>query len=189
MRLVTPVATHYSKPAAVFGLLSLRDWLYAREIVRKELLLLDVYTAAKGWLLKRKRSGTRPPAGDPRTAVVDPLTGEMIRRNTTTFGTPYEGGYYRAIPFLVALEPGGTYERVDSEQQGNEDPETLRRTGRVVVFPHVAHRDVFVEDGGDLRYYLHVTKYLAHARTVPLVARCELRQAPFTDVVYDAPLD
>jgi hypothetical protein len=190
VQLTTTVGVYYSRPEPVDGDLNIRDWYQAQEIIRKELLLFDRYTAVTGWLLKRRKSGpVPPPTTDPRQMLVDPLTGEVIRRNNTvTYGTEFTHGYFQAVPFQVQLEPGAVDPDVDPQQGGNTDAAVLTRSGRLTVIPKVETRDVFVADKTDLRYYIHLRKQAATIRGVPVVYICEFRQADFDDVVYKVPL-
>jgi hypothetical protein len=188
--LTTATGMHTSPPAAGFGLLSPRDWLYAREIIRKEELRASGGVATDGWLLKRRRHGPRQApadAKDPRTMVRDPLTGAVIRRQNDpeTLGTGFEGGYYRPMPFRVEFHEGLIYDAT-SDSAGNVDEEATARTGRCLMIPQVNSRDVFIARGSDLRYAFGRIKIAIALRNVPLVGDpVELKQLPLADVLYN----
>ena len=188
-------AAYTSRPVGVLGLLDTRSWLEAREVARKEDLLLRGYAAVDGWLLKRRLSGpgqSPTQAADPRTMVVDPLTGGILKRQDSpaTVGTPYLGGYYAPVPWKVQLQPGAWDAEVDAEGGGNADPDaTILAGNRAVLFPLPARRDVFVAEGSDFRYEIHKVTVLAAFRGVPIVGAVDLRRLPFGDIIYDLDLD
>lgn len=174
---------HYSKAVPAYGLLNKRDWLLAREILRKERLRHMVYTSWEGWLLKRRLVGELTPTDDPTIAVTDPLTGEIVRsQQTETFGTEYAGGYYTPYPVWFDLDPDSRYPARDPARGNTDDVAVM---GRMEAYPQLLHNDVFVHKGSDRRYYIHRVSTAAHHRGVPLIARAELRLAPASDPVYD----
>lgn len=192
--LSTDAGTYPSPPAAAFGILDRHDWCLAREIVRKELLRSRLATVP-GWLLKRRRQGPTLPkqqAEDPRTMVVDPLTGDIIRRNgpaaQATKGTEFLGGYYAPVPFSFDVTNPAFFDAVDPDMAGNSNPDAVQNSGRAILFPTPAYRDVFVASGSDLRYELGRTTVNAAWRGVPLVGDVALALVPFSDVVYTIPV-
>ena len=184
--LTTGSGTHRSQPADVFGLLPKRDWLLANQLIRLERLRNRFLAGVDGWLLKRKRAGTIPNQNTASSAV-DFLTGEPTNpERTDTVGTEFTGGYYDPFPFTISVESAtGLYEARDpGGQRGTvDDPGTLIEA-RLVPLPPVAHRDVFVADGSDLRHVIHEITYSGQLRGVPIVAEVKLRLLPFDDVVY-----
>jgi hypothetical protein len=194
VQLTTPNGVYYSNPAAVFGLLNLHDWLIAREVVRKELLRHHLATVP-GWLLKRRRSGPTLPAAaaaDPRTAVVDPLTGDIMRREgraaLVTEGTEYVGGYYDALPFSLDTDNLAEFDTVDPQEHGNVNDDALQVSARALLLPQIVYRDVFVAAHSDLRYELGRVKVTVHQRGVPLVGTVACRRLSFSDVIYTVPV-
>lgn len=186
VRLIAPGGEYVSRPEPVFGWLPPDQWLLVREVVRRENLRMDAAHVPWGWLLKRKREGVVPDPADPAEAVTDYLTGGITRTTEPrTVGTEYVGGFYAPIPFRVDFDPGALYERRDdSMDRGTVDDDSLANVGRVVTIPPVAHWDAFVQSGSDERFYFHRLQYLVRLGRVPVVARAELRQAPFSDIIY-----
>jgi hypothetical protein len=182
----TPAGEYASEPQNVFGTLPSKGWVRARVIVKKERLRFRTATVVKGWLLKRMRTGTTPDPTDPRTAVTNYLTGEIIKTvDPATVGTEYFGGFYMPVPYDLDAEPTGLYEHRDELQgRGTIDDDSLVRQARIIHDPPVAHWDAFVADQSDLRFYIHRVRHLAEIASVPLVSQAELRLAPFTDVIY-----
>jgi hypothetical protein len=177
--LTTGAATYYSQPIPVWGKLSKRDWLLAREITRKELLRLTRYTATDGYLLIRKRSGTICPV------CTDPLTGEITKSNDTTcYGTGYTGGYYAPLSCtFFDLSPDGRKEERDLNARGMVDDTTKK--GRFIGYPLIRSLDVFVDKSSDERYYVDSVQELAELRGVPIVVAPVLKLIPFSEIVYN----
>jgi hypothetical protein len=190
--LETPAGRYASSPMGVFADLDHKDWLYAREIVRKERLRAVKCVSVRGYLFKRRWKGPAQPtqqAADPREMVLDPLTGDIIKRQaaSSTMGTPFLGGYFRPLPFEVDCYPTSSDPDVDP-QRGNVDDPGVSQAGRVIMFPPVTRGDVFVDASSDARYELKPVKYTAAIRGVPIVADVDMRMFPFDDVIYSLPL-
>lgn len=186
IKLVTPLATYYSAPARIDGLLGRRDWLLVREMVRQERLRLRVGVGIAGWLMRRRHAGTIPSLADPRTAVTDPLTGAIVRPNSpVTFGTEFTGGYFAPIPFSFDVIPIGHRAEVDTAMsRGTVDDAGIATRARYVPIPPIVDQDAFIADGSDLRYYIYDPIVRARHRGAAVVADCELRLAPYTDILY-----
>ena len=184
-------ATHISEPINAFGELPARDWLIAREIIRKESLRDGTLASSAGLLLKRRQAGAGQPAAevaDPRRAVLDPLTGDIVRRQgaVDTQGTPYLGGYFAPVPYAVDFDLAGSTGGVDAGGAGeaDADPEAVARTGRASAFPRPERGDVFIESSTDARYTVRGVRFIAALRNVPIICRLTLVQAAFDDLIY-----
>ena len=70
VKLTTVEDTYVSQPVATYGEMNAKDWLFAREINRKESLRHGL-VSREGFLLKRMRFGA------PCTACLDPMTGAL----------------------------------------------------------------------------------------------------------------
>lgn len=184
VKLTDASGTSYSWPVGCFGTLSAAEWARARELIRKERLLAGRLGGTRGWLLKRRRAGTGA-ASTPRVrAAIDPISRGIIRpTRPESRGTEVVGGYYAPVPLDVMLDPSASYPQANSERGTADDAATFNR-GRFVTVPQVVSRDVFVEDGTDLRYFVHEVRHIAEIRGVPLLATAEFRRAAFSDPIY-----
>lgn len=184
VHLVTPKDEYRSIPAPVEGVLDKHDWLIAREIIRGRTLVLRKSTGIDGWLFKRKWVGDVGEAADPRTAVIDPVDGSVIRSTAAeTVGTAFVGGFFAPIPFRVEATTTSHYEDKD-DNRGSIDDVGIKIEGQCVVFPEIRSGDVFVAAGSDRRYNVHPTRNTAERRGVPLLSAVELRLAPASDAIY-----
>lgn len=175
---------YYSDPASIFGHLPIHLWRFVQEIVRKETLRASqLLVSNEGFLLKAKRSGT------PCTACTDPNgTDEQTDSECPTcFGQRFVGGYYTAqASFFSDNAPLGHYAHHDLQGRGQVDDDEVTQ-GRVLAFPYLSTYDIFVDKTSDIRFFIHRVKTLAHLRMVPIVQQVELRQIPFSHIVYKFP--
>lgn len=182
VKLTTSVAVHYSQPAAKSGILSVRDWRIANEIVRKEKLRFR-YTSQDGYLLKRRATGENC------TSCLDLQTNEVTNPYCQEcWGTGKQCGYYYPLSCIWAdLSPRTRRLHID-DQARRGTVKDIVVTGRMLMLPLIDEQDVWVSRKTDDRYYIHSIQDVAEIRAVPLVANVELRPAPFTDVIYQIPI-
>lgn len=177
--LTTSRRTYYSRPAITLGQWDKRDFLLAKEIIRRERLLSKLYTGVEGYFLKARRFG--PPC----THCLDPITGDCLDGKCEfCFGTAIIDGYYAPVPSMYAmLTNENAREHRDHNFRGTTKDVTI--AGRFFDFPLPIQGDVWVNRYSDERYYIHKVEEKAVHRGIPLVWDVELRQAEMTDIVYD----
>jgi hypothetical protein len=177
VELTTGTGTYYSEPEKVEGRLQKRDWLTAREIIRKELLRHRVLTSPDGYLLKSRRYGPQCPS------CLDQLTGEVSYTNCPDcYGTSFENGYFTPMPACfadVSLEQDRDHRQ---EDKGMDHQDVI--TARFIGDPSLYSYDVWVNRTSDERYYIHNVAVKGHVRGYPLIYDAELRLAPFSDIIY-----
>ena len=159
------------------------DWLYGRDICRKEYLLQRKRTnmTSSGFLLKRRKWGMACPQCE------DFDTGEVINSQCSIcYGTGFVGGYFNAVPFTV------TFEQISNREfkQNGEVSLTnnIVQRGRAVAYPFIDTKDVFVRGDNGERFIIRSIANLAELGGIPLVVAPELRLAPTTDIIYQVPL-
>jgi len=173
--------TYTSEPAQVLGLLSKRQWLMARAIIRRAQLRATGFESFQGYLFKRKLHGTRC------VACIDPVTHETTNSACDTCkGTGRTDGYWRAATntmFDLTPEPEDTRR----SERGTVNDAVLG--GSLIGIPMVARNDVWVDGNSDRRYFFHKVTPTAELNRVPLIVRAELRLAEFSDVIYSVDLE
>lgn len=175
--------TYASRPQHSLGNLPKRDWLEVRDIIRKEDLRLRKKAGQKGFLLKRRLSGTY-------CSCLDVMT--MESRNpkcASCYGTGIVGGYYEPYPcfFIEAQLKGINNHLEDQSNLGTVDPAPVIRA-RMLNYPQVFSRDVWVDYDTDFRWYIRDIKNLVERRGVPVVLNSEIRLAPYSDIIYTFPI-
>ncbi len=181
--LTTSRGVYYSDPASALTYLNTREWLHARDQLRQLKKIIRKYTGVyEGYLLKRKRFG--PPC----TKCLDPLTETVTdSKCPICFGTAVLAGYYRGVEdFWVEITNEEAREHVDNQTVGTTKPMTL--TGFCAADILVNSRDVFHSVRSGRRWSIETVKTLAEYRGYPTKYQLELRQLPFSDVVYTVPL-
>jgi hypothetical protein len=182
VKLTTPVAEYYSEPTAKAGILSVRDWNLAREMVRKE-KLRHRYANQDGYLLKRRSGGALcSRCLDIQTnEVTDPYCPQC-------WGTGKECGYFYPLACVWADLSPVTRRRHIDDQAVRGTILDITVSARMLMLPLVDAQDVWVSRKTDDRYYIQAIQHVAELRGVPLIANVELRPAPFSDVIYRIPI-
>ena len=182
VKLTTADHVYYSEPTQADGKLSKRDWLYVREIIRKETLRHTVFTSVRGFLLKSRRYGPKCPD------CLDEFTSEITWSNCPTcYGTGFEFGFYDPKPAAFA-ELGLQANRTLRDGQSGTVKQDVQKA-RFIGDPQLYTYDVWVNAYSDERYYLQNIETVAQHRGVNVVFSVELRLAPHTDVIYTFPID
>lgn len=172
-----------SQPYQANGLWVKRDWLLAREIIRKEYLMQRKRTNVTqvGWLLKRRRFGQRCPQC--KEYITDDV---QFSQCPVCFGTGFTGGYFKAIDFRLTLDApwNRKFERDGTIGMRND----IIRQGRAVAYPYLDTRDVYIRRDSGERFFVMAVSQAAEVGGVPIVVQAELRLAPTTDIIYTVPL-
>lgn len=178
-----------SRPAPSFGLLSEREWLLAKGIIRRRELKYNLRDAVEGWLFKRRDVGDLSDTATTEELpdlATDEISGLVLNsRQPVTVGTEYVGGYYPPVP--LRMQFSNYNNQIQREDQRNMVNEGVMK-GECLAFPQMDARDVWVAKHDDRRYYLNPVSTVAELRQVPLVITCELRVAPVTDAIYQLDL-
>ena len=181
--LTTANGQYTSAPASCFGELAESDWLRSREIIRKE-TLRHQKVSVSGYLIKILRYGK--PCGRCR----DLLTQEQTDGNCPVcYGTNYEGGYHPALEMQCwDLSPQIIQEDSDDQLKGTTR-ENAYVTARVIGFPGLNYKDVWVNGSTDERWRIEQIRVSASLRGVPLIYDVRMGLLPFTNPVYSLPLE
>lgn len=180
--LTTATASYVSEPAPCSGLLPERDWLIAREIVRKERLRLQK-VAVDGYLIKALRYGK--PCGRCR----DPLTQEPTDNNCPVCnGTGFETGYHPAVPMQCWDLSNQVINETQDLQVKGTSRENAYIQARVIGYPALNNYDIWVNAATDERWSIREINVAASLRGVPLVYQVRLGLIPFHNGVYHLPI-
>lgn len=177
--LTTPVSTVTSDPVAGVGTLSKRDFRLGREILRQELVRFRHQAGQKGVLLKRRITGEDcPNCLDFQTQeVLDPSCPDC-------FGTGKACGYFFPVDCIWSdMDPKAYHTELDAGK-GRGTVDDIKVRARMINTWLMGEEDVWVNLATDDRFYVHRIQNIAEIRGVPLVAKVELRPAPYTDVIY-----
>jgi len=174
--LTTGWSTYTSENAQPFGLLSKRQWLQARAIIRRTLLAPRQLDNVPGFLMKRKLYGT------PCTTCVDPITGGITNSDCDECkGTGKVDGYWvAAANTMFDLTP----ESDDTQRTQKGTSNDVIMQGSFIGVPMLNRNDVWIDANSDRRYIIKKVTTIAEMSRVPIIVTAELRLAEFDDVIY-----
>ncbi len=178
VKLTTPNGVYVSQAANCYGELTEKDWLLAREIIRKERLRHRMVSVS-GYLLKPYRYGK------PCPRCRDQLTQEVTDANCDVCnGTGFEVGFHPPLALQCwDLSPETIQEDVDDQVKGSTR-ENAYVTARVVGFPALNKNDIWVNGSSDERWRVETIQVLAAIRGVPIVYSVKMGLLPFNNAVY-----
>ena len=185
VRLVLPSVSgcpvYKSQPARANGLLSRKDWRYARDIIRRE-YLQQKYDGTEGQLLVRKKFGRAC------TRCLDWDTREVTDSDCLLcYGTGILGGYYPAVNYTITTAANWNRKIIDGDPPRGTASDIVK-SGRAVHYPAIDTRDVWVRSNNGERYIVDSYTVIAQIRSVPLIVQPVIKLAPMTDIVYSIPL-
>jgi hypothetical protein len=158
-----------------------RDWLFYREMLRRERLHMEKLTGLPGWLLRRIVNG-------PRCAeCVNEITGEaMSSECPECFGTGFDGGYYDAFPLWASWDdapPGGDA----TGREGSGPRELHPATAVIPAFPSAKYEDILVDRGTGMRYSVDRSESIAF-RSAPVKQKLTLSRLQPAHPAYGVPI-
>lgn len=169
---------YVSQAVSCLGELPERDWLIAREVVRKE-QLRHKYVSVEGYLLKPYRYGR------PCTRCRDVLTQEVVDSQCPICnGTGFEVGFHPPLPMQCWDLSNQT---ISVHQDGNikgTTRENAEVTARVIGWPALNRDDIWVNGSSDERWLIHDIQVAAALRGVPIVYTVRMGLLPFSNPAY-----
>mgnify|MGYP001578013870 FL=1 len=172
---------YYSQAQVVQAYWTRYDWSLAKEIIRKETLLLKKKTGVMGWLLKRRYFGERCPD------CTDAVTGQVISTECADcFGTGIVGGFYPAFEYWITMNPTQRLSKLTSEQGLLT---ATVETVRALAYPVASPKDVWVHGNTNARYYVGGdTKAIARHRGINLVVDITMTEVATDSLIYQYPI-
>jgi hypothetical protein len=181
VRVTTPSGDFYSAPHLVMGNWNRHDYLVAREVVRREYLLLARYSGTRGIYLGRKQWG------EICTACADYNTDMPTDSHCTTcYGTGFVGGYHSpSVLYLGEDRLSVRAERKENIGVVNDQMQTVR----AVACPFLTAKDVWANLETGERWSIERKRELVALRGAPLVWAVEIRMIEPNAIEYDIPLE
>lgn len=155
------------------------DWSLAREIIRKESMLMQKRAGVKGWLFKRRTMGDPCPCVDQDTEeILDPNCEDC-------WGTAFKQGYYAPFEYWVLMNPTQSIKKLDAEVGLlTENIETVR----ALAYPVPQPNDFWVHAHTDQRYRIESDiAALARHRGIDLVLQLRMSEVDRNDPIYKVP--
>lgn len=176
--LTTAQSVYVSQAANCFGELPEREWVLAREIIRKE-QVRNRLVATPGYLIKPMRYGKLC------TLCRDPLTKEVTDNSCPECsGTGFEIGYHPSLAMQCwDLSPAAINEELDAEMKGTTREQPYVEA-RVIGFPAINKYDIWVNATSDDRWVVDNIQVIAALRNVPIIYKLRLGLLPYSNPVY-----
>ena len=176
--LTTPQSSYVSQAANCFGELPEREWVLAREIIRKE-QVRNRLVATSGYLIKPMRYGKLC------KLCRDPLTKEVTDNSCPECsGTGFEIGYHPSLALQCwDLSPVAINEEVDTEMKGTTRDQPYVEA-RAIGFPAINKYDIWVNATSDDRWVVDNIQVIAALRNVPIIYKLRLGLLPYSNPIY-----
>lgn len=160
---------------------SRREYVMAREILRKEILRAAKFTGSQMFLLKRRILGIEQKFNE--APDIDPITGIRLSLQSTSEGTRYEYGYFNPIPIVLS------YEDMETERNKSRDGfgvlELAYQNFRAPGYPAIETFDIIVDAANDMRFMVKKQKdYTFPSTDLPIVQELQTQLIPNTDPIY-----
>jgi len=160
-----------------YGDLPKRDYLIAKEMMRKELLMLRKSSGVICELWKRMKTGIKC------QYCTDAVTGETISTKCPyCLGAKYEGGYTGPYEVWASFSPRKSDKKFEAGGYGLTDSQQF--TVKLIGHPFINSGDVVVDKLADRRYSIQVIDSLVEVRRVPILTTCAATELSMSDMAY-----
>lgn len=172
----TPHGTYFSHAVQPYGDLPRREYLLAREIIRRETLRARVLAGVECDLYIRSTFGPKC------TFCIDPVTGDVRDSHCKKcFGTGRYPAYFGPHHMLMSFSTDAAHS-MDNSNDGTHETRMFEAT--VVGNPVIKKGDVVVDTRQDKRYVVGMASVVSEVRRVACIQRIGFNEAPLSDPVY-----
>lgn len=172
----TPRGTYSSHVMQPYGDIGRRDFLLAREIIRREALRARVLAGVECDVYIRSTFGPKC------TYCIDPVTGDVRNSNCPKcFGTGRYPAYFGPHRMMLSFSADAAHHKTNTNDGTHET-----RTFEAIAIgnPVLKHGDVIIDRGQDKRYIIGVAGIISEVRRIPCLQRLGFDEAPLSDPVY-----
>lgn len=170
---------HASQPVMPFGDLSLREFLIAREILRKEELNASRMAGTRGQVWISAEYGSRCPK------CLDPVTGNVRDSHCRKcHGTGFYPSHYGPFDMWLSFSQS-QHGMAHDEAGGTKDDKSF--SVRAIGTPRLKKNDVLRDVASGKMYYIQGVANVTEMRRIPIVQQLTVSEAATTDQCYDLP--
>lgn len=170
-------SVYHSAAKGCYGDLPKRDYLIAKEIMRKEVLMMRKSSGVVCQLWKKLKTGIKC------TYCTDPITGETIDAKCThCLGAQYEGGYTGPYEVWVEFSLRKSAKRFEEAGYGVTDAQVVE--SRLIGHPFINADDVLVDKFADRRYGIQFIDSRVEVRRVPILTIIRINELIMSDPAY-----
>lgn len=165
-----------SHPIQPYGDLPRREYLLAREIMRREALRARVLAGVECDLYIRSTFGPKC------TFCIDPVTGDVRDANCKKcFGTGRYPAYFGPHRMMLSFSPDVAHHK-DNATDGTHEKRTFEALA--IGNPVLKKGDVIVDTARDKRYVIGVASVVSEVRRVACLQKVGFDEAPLSDPIY-----
>lgn len=176
LRLVTSQGTYFSYPVQPYGDLPRREFLLAREIIRREALRARVLAGVECDVYIRSTFGPKC------TFCLDPITGDVRDSHCSKcFGTGRYPAYYGPHRMMMSFSTDAAHTKTN-DKDGTHETRTFEALA--IGNPVLKKGDVVVDPRQDKRYVIGVVSIVSEVRRVACLQRVGFEEAPLSDPIY-----
>lgn len=178
IKLIADRKTYYSDVYTPYGDLTKKEFLIAKDIMRREILHASKMAGVETQVYINSNWGPRC------QECLDPITG-MVRDGHCKYclGTGRDPAYHGPYN-MWAVFSGDTNHTYQEGQGGIGNVEPKSFQVRVIGSPVLKKNDVVIDSRTDKRYYIDKVDIVAELRRIPVVQSLTVHEAPVTDIVY-----
>ena len=172
----TPRGRYFSPAIQPYGDLPRREYLLAREIMRREALRARVLAGTECDVYIRSTFGPKC------TYCIDPVTGDVRDSHCRKcFGTGRYPAYFGPHRMMLSFSPDTAHSKVNSNDGTHE---TRTSEALAIGNPALKHGDVGIDRSQDKRNVVGVASVVAEVRRVACLQRLGFDEAPLSDSIY-----
>jgi hypothetical protein len=162
---------YVSFTVAPYAEMNKREFLLAREIMRKEILIMKRSSGVGIKLYKYDYFAKTPSEG------IDPVSGSVVDPD---YRVP--GVYYGPYDLYGAFEP--QEKEIKQEDDGRGYSEQFFFKVRTIGFPYINPYDILFDDTEDRAFHVEKVKNVAEIRRFAIVQELNVRELPKSDATY-----
>lgn len=173
--MTTPNGTYYSRAVGPYNELPRKDFLIAREIMRKELLDMREYGGVPVGIWKVATKG------DPCTDCVHPTTGVVLDPDCPICGgTGTKEGWHGPYDGFAKFSPRSSNKTIDELTMS--DPQIFQV--RMLAYPFLIRNDLLVDLTSDRRYSIEKVESAFEMRRIPIIYNLTVSEITPSDGRY-----
>lgn len=176
MSMKTSLGRYFSAPVQPYGDLARREYLLAREIIRRECLRARFLAGVECDVYIRSIFGPKCPH------CIDPVTGDVRDSHCRyCMGTGRYPAYFGPHRMMMSFSPDTAHTKQNSNDGTHE---TRSFEAMAIGNPVLKKGDVVVDPRQDKRYVVGVASVVSEVRRIACLQRLGFDEAPLSDPIY-----
>ena len=175
VKLTTPNKTYYSVHTGPYSLLPRKEFLIARDIMRREVLAMREWEGVPVDIWKKAVSD------DPCTECVDEITGQIIDPDCPYCdGTGKKEGHHGPYDGFAKFSPRKSTKTIDELHTTDIQLFDVR----MIAYPFLIRNDILVDRTSDKRYSIEKVESAFEVRRIPIIYKLMVAELIPSDSAY-----